>query len=300
MCIIILDTGWSFELKKNKQTFLSLYDIFAHICRLFFKNNVMRWLMPLDASAGLLDWQELSLDACALLSWLFHVYSHIWRQNNGVRTATRSKAVRAHLRQCSSSSTLFKTPGVPSVWKHQRRLAGLRHLIHGEYRCRLFTCVLPAEIMLQVDAGICFRVKTWGRSQKSSPSQPENLQAVKDKALNCLVFRSRMSMCFVTFRGLNLHWEHRQDVSTCGHTGARSGDGKCLIHQMFPGTFPSFCWMFLAANLAVHSRVAIFAYVPSTQAAETDSPPPSENVVQCVLFSSRGRCSDHKSNTETS
>lgn len=46
-------------------------------------------------------------------------------------------------------------------------------------------------------------------------------------------------------------------------------------------------WMFLATNLAVHSRVAIFADVPNTQAAETDSPPPSENWTMCPLLQPR-------------
>lgn len=107
-----------------------------------------------------------------------------------------------------------------------------------------------AEIVLQVDAGIYFRVKTCRRSQKSSPSQPENLQAAKDRALKRLVwslfafssgFRSRMSMCFVTFRGLNLHWERRQDAITASGSIMSTSRDKCLIRPMFPGAFPSLC-----------------------------------------------------------
>lgn len=145
-----------------------------------------------------------------------------------------------------------------------------------------------AEIMLQVDAGIYFWVKAWGRSQNSSPSQPENLQAVKDKALNCLVwslfpfssaFRSRMLMCFITFRGLNLHREHRQDAVTVSGSSMSTSRDKCLIHRMFPGTFPSLC-TFLSdwweEQLDVFwprpsQFTPVFADVPNTQAVETDT-----------------------------
>lgn len=43
----------------------------------------------------------------------------------------------AHLRH------YLQLPRVPSVWKHQCQLAGLHHLMYGEYRCRLSMCVLP-------------------------------------------------------------------------------------------------------------------------------------------------------------
>lgn len=219
----------------------------------------------------------------------------------------------AHLRH------YLKLPRVPSVWKHQRQLAGLHHLIYGEYRCRLFMCVLPPP-QLRSCCRLTLAFTSESRLTEKFAITTRNLQAVKDKALNCPVwslfpllsgFWSRMSMCFVTFRGLNLHWDHRQDAITASvvevevEVEISVSSTRCFLEHFLPCGLIFLAdeknsWMFLAANLAFHSRVAIFAYVPNTQAAETDSPPPSENFGQCVLFSSRGRCSDHESNTGTS
>lgn len=275
--------------------------------------------MLLDASAGLLDWQELSLDACALLSWLFHVYSHIWRRNNGACTATRSKAVRTHLRQCGSSSTLFTTSQASISLEASAPISkSTSPYIRGIQTPSIYVHFATsfAEIMLQVDTGIYFRVKTHRKvhhhNQKISKPWRIKLWTVCSGASfhSCQAFGAE---CWCALSPLE-DWTCTGNIDrmpspllapVCPQVETSVSSTGCFLEHFLPSaliflTDEKNSRMFLAANLAVHCRVAIFAYVPNTQATETDSPPPSENFGQCVLFSSRGRCSDHKSNTETS
>lgn len=232
----------------------------------------------------------------------------------------RSKTVRAHLRLCGSSPKLFTTSqGSISLEASVPISRSTSPYIRGIQMLSIYVrfATSSAEIMLQVDAGIYFRA--WGRSQNSSPSQPENLQAVKDKALNCQVwslfpfssaFWSRMLMCFVTFRGLNLHWEDRQDAITASGSSMSTSRDKCLIHRMFPGTFPSLCpflshWWEEQPDVSGRKPCSSLPCCSLCLCTQYSSGwnryrPTSENFGQCVLFSSRGHGSDHKSKTAAS